>query len=80
MCFGVGHDVNFRLLDKMAADNGGSRNHVKPNDDIEIAVSSLIQKNERTGSRGRRPLDFGQVHCEGVSPAEIFLICFAVNS
>ena len=42
--FGVGYDVNVRLLDKMAADNGGTRNYVEPNEDIEDAVSSLFRK------------------------------------
>ena len=42
--FGVGYDVNVRLLDKMAADNGGTRNYVEPHEDIEDAVSSLLRK------------------------------------
>ena len=42
--FGVGYDVNDHLLDKMAADNGGTRNYVTPNEDIEDAVSSLLRK------------------------------------
>jgi Ca-activated chloride channel family protein len=32
------------MLDKMAADNGGTRNYVTPNEDIEVAVSSLFRK------------------------------------
>ena len=42
--FGVGYDVNDHLLDKMAADNGGTSNYVTPNEDIEDAVSSLFRK------------------------------------
>ena len=42
--FGVGYDVNDHLLDKMAADNGGTRNYVTPNENIEDAVSSLFRK------------------------------------
>ena len=42
--FGVGYDVNDHLLDKMAADNGGTRNYVTPNEDIEDAVSALFRK------------------------------------
>ncbi len=42
--FGVGYDVNDHMLDKMAADNGGTRNYVTPNEDIEEAVSSLFRK------------------------------------
>ena len=68
--FGVGHDVNFRLLHKMAADNGGSRNHVKPNDDIEIAVSSLFRKmNEPV--LVNVTLDFGQVIVKELAPRNL---------
>ena len=68
--FGVGHDVNFRLLHKMAADNGGSRNHVKPNDDIEIAVSSLFRKmNEPVLVNVE--LDFGQIIAKELSPRNL---------
>ncbi len=42
--FGVGYDINDHLLDKMAADNRGTRNYVTPNEDIEDAVSSLFRK------------------------------------
>ena len=42
--FGVGYDVNDHMLDKMAANNGGTRNYVTPNEDIEDAVSSLFRK------------------------------------
>jgi Ca-activated chloride channel family protein len=42
--FGVGYDINDHLLDKMAADNGGTRNYVEPHEDIEAAVSSLVRK------------------------------------
>lgn len=42
--FGVGYDINDHLLDKMAADNGGTRNYVTPDEDIEDAVSSLFRK------------------------------------
>ena len=42
--FGVGYDVNDHMLNKMAADNGGTRNYVTPNEDIEDAVSSLFRK------------------------------------
>lgn len=42
--FGVGYDVNVRLLDKLAEDNGGTRNYVEPHENIEVAVSSLFNK------------------------------------
>ena len=42
--FGVGRGVNNQLLDKMAADNGGTPNYVKPEEDIEDAVSTLFRQ------------------------------------
>ena len=42
--FGVGYDVNVDLLDKMAAQNDGTRQYVKPEEDLEIAVSSFYTK------------------------------------
>jgi Ca-activated chloride channel family protein len=42
--FGVGSDVNTLLLDKLAADNRGSRDYVAPGEDIEGKVSGLYQK------------------------------------
>jgi len=42
--FGVGDDVNTHLLDKIAEGNGGSSNYVRPQEDIEAAVSSLYAK------------------------------------
>ena len=68
--FGVGRDVNFRLLDKMAADNGGTRNHVEPHEDIEIAVSSLFRKmNEPV--LVDVTLDFGQVIVKELAPRNL---------
>jgi Ca-activated chloride channel family protein len=42
--FGVGYDVNTRLLDTLAADNRGSSDYVLPNEDIEQRVGSLYNK------------------------------------
>ena len=68
--FGVGYDVNVRLLDKMAADNGGTRNYVEPQEDIEIAVSSLFRKmNEPVLVNVE--LSFGQVHVKELSPQKL---------
>ena len=68
--FGVGYDVNVHLLDKMAADNGGTRNYVEPQEDIEIAVSSLFRKmNEPVLVNVE--LSFGQVHVKELSPQKL---------
>ncbi|MFO7899863.1 MAG: hypothetical protein R6V58_12485 [Planctomycetota bacterium] len=42
--FGVGYDVNTKLLDLVAEENRGVREYVKPKEDIEVKVSSLYTK------------------------------------
>src|SRR5262249_28001739 len=42
--FGVGYDVNSRLLDKLARNNFGLSQYVRPNENIEATVSALYRK------------------------------------
>ena len=42
--FGVGYDVNTALLDKIAADNGGTADYVEPKEDLEVKVSNFFTK------------------------------------
>jgi Ca-activated chloride channel family protein len=42
--FGVGYDVNTRLLDKLAAENGGTADYVEPKEDLEVKVSNFFTK------------------------------------
>jgi len=42
--FGVGYDVNVRLLDKLVAQNGGRSDYVKPKEPIERKIASLYAK------------------------------------
>jgi Ca-activated chloride channel family protein len=42
--FGVGYDVNVRLLDRLVGDNGGKSDYVKPKEAIEGKISSLYSK------------------------------------
>jgi Ca-activated chloride channel family protein len=42
--FGVGYDVNSRLLDKLARENHGLSQYVRPDEDIEASVSALYRK------------------------------------
>ena len=42
--FGVGYDVNTRLLDRVAAENGGTAEYVEPREDLEAKVSSFFDK------------------------------------
>ena len=43
-CFGVGYDVNARLLDKLSGGGRGTSVYVRPNEDIEAAVAELFGK------------------------------------
>ena len=44
--FGVGYDVNSRLLDKLVRENFGQSEYVRPNEDIEDRVSKLYSRIE----------------------------------
>jgi Ca-activated chloride channel homolog len=44
--FGVGYDVNTRLLDKLARECYGQSDYVRPNEDIEERVSNLYRRIE----------------------------------
>ena len=45
--FGVGYDVNARLLDRITEGNGGTSEYVKPDEDIEVAISRFFSKMAR---------------------------------
>lgn len=58
--FGVGRDVNAALLEQLAVDGGGTAQFVRPEEDVERAVSVVA-------SRLTRPLVTGvRVHADGV--------------
>ncbi len=42
--FGVGFDVNSRLLDRLSRDHRGQSIYVRPNEDIEVHVSKLYRR------------------------------------
>ena len=44
--FGVGYDLNSRLLDKLVRENYGQSEYVRPNEDIEARVSKLYNRIE----------------------------------
>ncbi len=68
--FGVGYDVNDYMLDKMAAANGGTRNYVTPDKDIEDAVSSLFRKmNEPV--LVDVGINFGQITTKELTPKNV---------
>jgi Ca-activated chloride channel family protein len=46
-CFGVGYDVNARLLDRLSGGNSGTSEYVKPDEDIESRVAAFYSKMTR---------------------------------
>ncbi len=42
--FGVGYDVNTHLLDRLAADNGGTVTYVQPGESLEAALTGFYQR------------------------------------
>ena len=42
--FGVGYDVNARLLDRLSAQNRGASEYVKPDEDLEARVARFFSK------------------------------------
>ncbi len=44
LSFGVGYDVNSRLLDRLARDNFGQSEYVRPDEDIEAHVSQVYNR------------------------------------
>jgi Ca-activated chloride channel family protein len=65
--FGVGYDVNTRLLDRVAAENGGTADYVAPNEDIEVKVSAFFDKVNHPVLTNLR-LDMGAVRTDLVYP------------
>ncbi len=43
-CFGVGYDVNARLLDRLSSGNSGTSEYVKPDEDIEARVGRFYAR------------------------------------
>jgi Ca-activated chloride channel family protein len=42
--FGVGYDVNSRLLDRLSRENNGQSEYVRPDEDLEASVARLYSK------------------------------------
>lgn len=49
--FGVGFDVNARLLDRLSGGNSGTSEYVKPDEDIETHVASFYSKMTRPATQ-----------------------------
>jgi Ca-activated chloride channel family protein len=64
--FGVGYDVNSRLLDKLARENFGLSEYVRPNENIERSVAALYN---RIGSPVMTDVKI-QLILDGLQPTE----------
>jgi Ca-activated chloride channel family protein len=65
--FGVGYDVNTRLLDRVAAENGGTAEYVEPREDLEVKVSSFFDKVNHPVLTDLQ-LDLGEVRTDQTYP------------
>ncbi len=68
--FGVGDDLNTQLMDRLAEEGRGARHYVRPGEEIEIKVGSLIEKLTAPSLENLR-IDFGGARVDDVYPARI---------
>lgn len=68
--FGVGYDVNTRLLDKLGTENSGIAEYVEPKEDLEVKVSSFFSK-VNSPVLSDVELDLGQVRVDKMYPRKI---------
>ena len=68
--FGVGFDVNTRLLDGLASENGGDADYVLPKEDIETKVGALYEKIAYPVLTATQ-LDFGDMEVYDVYPRRL---------
>jgi len=68
--FGVGYDVNTRLLDRLAQDNHATSDYVRPSEDIEVKVSSFYKKVSHPILTDIK-LSFGEVEAYDLYPKEL---------
>jgi Mg-chelatase subunit ChlD len=68
--FGVGYDVNTRLLDKLAGENSGVADYVEPKEDLEIKVSNFFTK-VNSPVLTDLDLDFGGLQTDMMYPRDI---------
>jgi hypothetical protein len=68
--FGVGYDVNTRLLDKLATENSGAADYIEPKEDLEIKVSIFFTK-VASPVLSDLQLDFGAVQTDYLYPRKL---------
>lgn len=65
-CFGVGHDLNARLLDRLAETLRGASDYVLPNENLELRVSAFFDRIAQPA------LERVQVEFQGVAVQEVY--------
>jgi Ca-activated chloride channel family protein len=68
--FGVGYDVNTRLLDGLCQGTRGSSSYVRPNEDLEVALSTFADKIAYPVMTGLK-LESGKVRLGELNPPEL---------
>ena len=68
--FGVGYDVNARLLDRLSGGNGGTSEYVKPDEDIEAHVARFYSKFTSPALAGTR-VELAGVDTNRVYPRDV---------
>lgn len=70
-CFGVGHDVNTHLLDRVADATRAASNYVLPDEDIEVKVSAFYAKVKEPAMTDLK-VDFGgDINVSRLYPAKM---------
>jgi len=64
--FGVGNDVNTKLLDKIASQNRGARDYVREHEDIEVRTGALFTKLSHPVMSDVR------IDCDGIDAFDVF--------
>lgn len=68
--FGVGYDVNIPFLDKLAKENHGTSEFVRPNESIETKVSQLVSQISNPVLSAPR-LSWGSIPTRDVMPSQL---------
>jgi len=68
--FGVGDGVNTHLLDRISSDTGATSEYVRPEEDIEVKVSSLFNKLSSPVLANVK-LDLGRIKVRDLYPREM---------
>lgn len=68
--FGVGYDVNVRLLDKLVGANSGRSDYVKPKESVESKISSFYSKIKNPVMTNLK-VDLANVHLQEMYPQEV---------